>query len=221
MKKLLLATVFSTLLAANSQVVQAEIILAVSEQAAPAIREQAAQLAGRFGSETGTSVVVRPLADNATVELWLNRLATADLALLEESYVTEHPGRFIVIGTTGKGGVLVGRQGIGGDLPQKAARLVKVGDRLPPASHGLTGVQTAVPIATRHPPATAGNRPAISKSLNEDRYFVTYVYQDKVGRDPEPERLEYWTNQLRSGALSKQQLLDRACRPERPGCNFR
>lgn len=197
--------------------VQAAVTLAVSQQSGPAVQGRAGQLAGRLGSKLGTTVTVRALADSAQVEEWLNRLATADLALLESAYVASRPGRFIVLGDAGHGTTLVGRQGIGGDLPQTAARLLGDVARLP--APPPPGERRAA--AAQVPPTAGKVSFSPSKSVNEDRYFVTYVYQEKLGRNPDPERLEFWTGQLQSGALGKRELFDKACRPEQQGCNFR
>ena len=53
--------------------------------------------------------------------------------------------------------------------------------------------------------------PSSSKSTEEDRYFVSYVYREKFGREPEPDRLDYWVMQLQSGTLSKQQFQQQIC----------
>lgn len=193
----------------------AAVKMAVSQSSGAAVTERARQLARQLGSETGTPVEVVELPDAGQVEAWLNRYATAELALVESSFLSGKAGQFVTIGPVGGGLVLIGRQGISGDLPQRAGRIIEgKGER--PVVRAAT-VQAGVPpkpVEQAAPvvrPATAEVDFGKSKSESEDRYFVTYVYREKFGRDPEPERLVYWTRQLRSGVLSKQQLFEQIC----------
>lgn len=200
---------------------RAAVTMAVSGQAGAPVQERAAQLARQLGGELGTTVKVVTLADDAQVEAWLNRYATADLALVESAAVSRKPGQFVVIGPAGRDLTLIGRQGIGGDLPQKLAGIL---------NKGVDPVRTPAVVPTAAPPAVAaGGRvpapaPAVftsAKSAGEDRYFVGYVYREKLGIEPELERLDYWTRQLQDGTLSRQQLYEMACRPGSEGCRFR
>lgn len=193
----------------------ATVILAVSRQSGEAVQERAAQLARQLGAELGTAVSVAVLADAAQVEAWLNRYATAELALVESAYLGARPGQFVNIAPVGRELVLIGRQGVGGDLPQRIAAILGGGRERPAATVAAASPEiVSRPAAPSPSAAVTGAREAqysSSKSADEDRHFVTYVYQEKFARYPEPERLEYWTGQLRSGALSKQQLFEELC----------
>jgi hypothetical protein len=211
------ALLFSTLASAN-----AAVTLAVSQQSGASVQERASQLAKQLGKELGTAVNVVVLPDAAQVEEWLNRYATAELALVEASYVAGKPGQFVTIGPVDRDLTLIGRQGIGGDLPQRIAGVLGRGGKLP----AMTTAKPAIAApAARTAPQQATTPRAMefgqSKSASEDRYFVGYVYREKLGIEPELERLDYWTEQLQSGALSKRQLFDMACRPDAKDCNFR
>ena len=81
--------------------VHAAVNLAVSKQSGPAVLEQASQLARQLGNGLGTAVNVVELPDAGEVEAWLNRYATAELALVESGYVSGKPGQFVVIGPVG------------------------------------------------------------------------------------------------------------------------
>lgn len=192
--------------------IHAAVNLAVSKQSGPAVLEQASQLARQLGSGLGTSVDVVELADAGEVESWLNRYATAELALVENAYAAGKPGQFIVIGPVGRELTLIGRQGIAGNLPQRLATVLTGGSARQAESivkPAATSERVAkVPLKA---PSTAVN-PGPSKSAEEDRYFVTYVYREKFGGDPDPERLAYWTAQLQSGVLTKQQFQQQLCR---------
>lgn len=210
------ALLFSTLVSAH-----AAVTMAVSQQSGASVQERASQLAKQLGKELGTTVNVVVLPDAAQVEDWLNRYATAELALVETSYIAGKPGQFVTIGPVDRDLTLIGRQGIGGDLPQRIAGVLGRGGKLPAMSTAKPA--SAAPAARTAPQATAP--PAMefgqSKSASEDRYFVGYVYREKLGIEPELERLDYWTEQLQSGALSKRQLFDMACRPDTKDCNFK
>ena len=197
----------------------AAVTLAVSQQSGPAAREQASLLAGKIGSVLKAPVKVVELPDHGQVEAWLNRFATADLALFETSHVAGKPGQFVTIGPAGEGLTLVGRQGIAGDLPRNIAAILGGGEAV---RVDRVTTRTTAPTATR-PLAVANASVSFSpsKSIEEDRYFVTYVYREKLNRRPEPDRLDYWAGQLHSGALTRQQLFDRACSPEETGCSFK
>lgn len=200
-----------------TSVAHGAVTLAVSEGSGAPVHDRARQFAGQAGNRLGVPVEVVVLADAAEVEAWLNRYATAELAVVENAFVAGRPGRFVTIGPLGDGLTVIGRQGIAGDLPQRLAGLLD----------GSAGPVPSPPPRVVPPPATppaapvrtgaeAGTIPRLgasaSKSANEDRYYVTYVYREKFGRDPEPERLEYWTRQLRSGVISKQQFFEQLCR---------
>jgi len=210
------ALLFSTLVSAH-----AAVTMAVSQQSGASVQERAGQLAKQLGKELGTTVNVVVLPDAAQVEDWLNRYATAELALVETSYIAGKPGQFVTIGPVDRDLTLIGRQGIGGDLPQRIAGVLGKGGKLPAMTAAKPA--SAAPAARTAPRATPP--PAMefgqSKSASEDRYFVGYVYREKLGIEPELERLDYWTEQLQSGALNKRQLFDMACRPETKDCNFR
>ena len=120
----------------------AAVTLAVSQQSGPAAREQASLLAGKIGSVLKAPVKVVELPDHGQVEAWLNRFATADLALFETSHVAGKPGQFVTIGPAGEGLTLVGRQGIAGDLPRNIAAILGGGIyvRKGSASGGLSGL---------------------------------------------------------------------------------
>lgn len=203
------------------------ITMAVNQQSGKSVQDRAEQLARLLGSELGTVVNVVSLPDAVQVEAWLNRYATAELALVESGYVSGKPGQFVVIGSAGQGLTLIGRQGISGDLPQKIAGILDRGGVAapvpPPKSAAVATVQPP-PVEPR-PAARTVLAPAMaftpSKSAEEDRYFVGYVYRKKLGIEPELVRLDYWTQQLQSGALTKQQLFEMACHPETVGCDFR
>lgn len=189
----------------------AAVTLAVSQQSGTAVRERADQLASQIGSGLGTTVNVVVLPDAAQVEAWLNRYATAELALIEASHVAGKPGQFVVIGPVGRDLTLIGRQGISGDLPQRIAGVLTGEGGRPVAINVKTpSVQAkAAEQAQRSPAADVDYSP--SKSASEDRYFVTYVYREKFGTEPGPERLEYWTGQLQSGVLTKKQFSEQLC----------
>lgn len=203
------------------------ITMAVNQQSGNAVQEQAGQLARQLGSELGTPINVVSLPDAVQVEAWLNRYATAELALVESGYVAGKPGQFVVIGTVGQGLTLIGRQGIAGDLPQRIAGVLDRGGvaaPMPESKPAAAATAQPLPVAPR-PAARTVSAPAMtftpSKSAEEDRYFVGYVYRQKLGIEPELVRLDYWTQQLQSGVLSKQQLFDMACKPGSEGCSFK
>lgn len=198
----------------------AAINLAVSQQSGKAVQERAGQLADQLSRTLGTPVKVVALADAGEVAAWLNRYATAELALVEAAYAAGRPGQFVVIGPVGRDLVLVGRQGIGGDLPRKAAGAIGGGMERPAASSAPMSAPVTAPVAAAAPALTPAAPAAAavptdsfsaSKSASEDRYFVIQTYREKFGRDPEPERLEYWTEQLQNGALSKRQFSEQVC----------
>lgn len=199
----------------------AEVNLAVSQQDGATAREAAERIAARIGGGAGEPVEVVVLADNDQIETWLNRYATAELALVKAGYLTSRTGRFLVIGPVDADLVLIGRQGIGGDLPRRAATAVGGGGERPAAvsTAAAAGSGPSAASAAIAPASAPVSAPApapvesysSSKSSSEDRYFVIQVYRDKFGRDPEPERLEYWAQQLQSGALSKRQFADQLC----------
>lgn len=203
------------------------ITMAVNQQSGKSVQDRAEQLSRQLGRELGMAINVVSLPDAVQVEAWLNRYATAELALVEAGYVAGKPGQFVVIGSAGQGLMLIGRQGIGGDLPQKIADVLDGGGEGAPVSApkpAVAGPARPVPDEPRSAarsaaPPTMAFSP--SKSAAEDRYFVGYVYRQKLGIEPELVRLDYWTQQLQSGALSKQQLFDMACKPGSIGCNFK
>lgn len=195
----------------------AAVNLAVSQQGGANVREAAGRVAGQLSRELGTVISVVELADNAELESWLNRFATAELAVVESAYVAGKPGQFVMIGPVGRDLMLVGRQGISGDLPQRAATVLGTGATQPAIREAAAPARPAPRIAEPQPERTgvvaAPVAPAnSSKSSSEDRYFVIHTYREKFGRDPEPDRLDYWTQQLQSGVLSKQQFYEQICR---------
>lgn len=203
------------------------ITMAVNQQSGKSVQDRAEQLVRQLGSELGTAINVVSLPDAVQVEDWLNRYATAELALVESGYVAGKPGQFVVIGSIGRELTLIGRQGIAGDLPQRIAGVLERGGVAAPVPAPKPVAAETVqplPVAPR-PAARTLPAPAMaftpSKSAEEDRYFVGYVYRQKLGIEPELVRLDYWTQQLQSGVLSKQQLFDMACKPGSEGCSFK
>ena len=197
----------------------AEVSLAVSQQDGATAREAAERIATRLGG-AGEAVRVVVLAGNDQVEAWLNRFATAELAVVKAGYLSSRPGQFLVIGHVAADLVLIGRQGIGGDLPQRAATAISGGGERPAtvSKAAAAGVSpaSAPPAATAPAPVSIpvpgpAESYSSSKSSSEDRYFVIQVYREKFARDPEPERLEYWTRQLQSGVLGKRQFSEQIC----------
>jgi hypothetical protein len=118
----------------------------------------------------------------------------------------------VVIGAVGRDLTLIGRQGIGGDLPQRIAAVLEGRGGRP-----VSAVTTPLPANSVQNAEQTGRTLAApkdvspSKSINEDRYFVIYVYREKFASEPSPERLEYWTQVLRNGVLTKQQLYEQIC----------
>lgn len=206
-------------LLAQAVVADAAINLAVSQHSGTAAAKQAEQLARRIGDRLATPVNVVVLADAAQVEAWLNRFAAAELALVESDFVSARAGRFLVVGPAGGNLLLVGRQGISGELPQQLAPLLAAKPSAPaPAGKPRPASGGKRPDG---PPATAAPAFSPSKSVEEDRYFVGYVYREKLHLTPAKDRVDYWTAQLQEGKVTKQQLYDMACRPEEKGCSFR
>jgi len=200
----------------------AAVNLAVSQQSGAVVQERAGQLARQLASKLGTVINVVVLPDAVQVEAWLNRYATAELALVENAFVAGKPGQFVVIGPGGDNLTLIGRQGIAGDLPQRiAVALEGTGGRSVPAASSLATVERAKVVAPPQPPPIAARKPSSSKTVSEDQYFVIYVYRERLNRQPDPEHLEYWTQQLQSGAVTKQQLLEVACDLEKKSCNIK
>ena len=80
---------------------------------------QADSLASLLAEKLQEEVVVKTLADSATLIDWLDRFAMLDLALLSTTEVKANPGRFLQLGPLGQGNGfnLVARQGVAGDLP--------------------------------------------------------------------------------------------------------
>lgn len=189
----------------------AAVTLAVSQQSGAAVRERADQLARQIGGGLGTTVNVVVLPDAAQVDAWLNRYATAELALIETSYVAGKPGQFVVIGPVDRDLTLIGRQGVSGDLPQRIAGvLAGTGGKSAAVNVKVPSAQAKAAEQTQRSPA-ADVGYSSSKSVSEDRYFVIYVYREKFGTEPTQERLEYWTGQLQSGVLSKKQFSEQLC----------
>ena len=48
---------------------------------------------------------------------------------------------------------------------------------------------------------------------------MIHVYREKFGTDPELERLNYWTQLLGSGVLTKQQFYEQVCHQGAALCN--
>jgi hypothetical protein len=90
-----------------------------------------------------------------------------------------------------------------------------------PAAGSLARVEQAKVVAPPQQPPPAARKPSSSKSVSEDQYFVIYVYRERLNRQPDPEHLAYWTQQLQSGAVTKQQLFEVACDLEKKSCNFK
>ncbi|MCM2263571.1 MAG: DUF4214 domain-containing protein [Desulfuromonadales bacterium] len=197
----------------------AAVTMAVSQQSGTTVRERADQLATQLGRGLGTTVNVVVLPDAAEVEAWLNRYATAELALVEAGYAAGKPGQFVVIGPVGEL-TLIGRQGISGDLPQRIAEVLAGGGGRQPAGKAPAASPA---VGTERPRETSATvvRYSASKSVEEDRYFVIQVYREKLHREPDPEGLEYWVKQLQSGAMTKRQLFDTICDPGTKGCGFK
>ncbi len=88
---------------------------------------QAVSLASLLAERLHEEVVVKELADSATLVNWLDRFAMVDLALLSTKEVKANPGRFLQIEPFDKRGkfTLVARQGVAGDLPQRINSLVR------------------------------------------------------------------------------------------------
>lgn len=204
--------------------VHAAITLAVSQQSGATVQERAGQLAGQIGRELGTRVEVVALADASQVDLWLNRYATAEMALVETSHTAGKPGQFVIIGPVGRDLVLIGRQGISGDLPLRISGLLGgEGGR----SVSPTAGDVPRPPAAQRTPARAAQAPVaatdsgVVKSIEEDRFFVRYIYRERLNRDPDADHLEFWTEQLQSGAVTKQQLYEMTCDLEKKSCGIR
>ncbi len=87
---------------------------------------QANSLASLLAEELHEEVVVKELADSATLINWLDRFAMLDLALLSTKEVKAGSGRLLQIGPFGGQGKLslVAHQGITGDLLQRIATIV-------------------------------------------------------------------------------------------------
>jgi len=206
------------LLLATISTANAAVNLAVSQQSGANVREQADQLARQIGSGLGTTVNVVVLPDAAQVEAWLNRYATAELALVEASYAAGKPGQFVVIGPVGRDLTLIGRQGISGDLPQRIAGVLAGGSgRSTAVGSKVPAIAAKVVEQPRKAPAAVESF-SPSKSTDEDRYFVSYVYRERLNRSPDAEHLEFWVQQLQSGAVTKQQLFEMACDLEKKSC---
>jgi hypothetical protein len=199
----------------------AAITMAVDQQSPAALKERASQLAKQIGSQLGTGVDVIVLPDNAQLEAWLNRYATAELAVVEASFLASRPGQFVTIGPVGRDFVLIGRQGIGGELPQRLAAMLGAGGERPV----MTGEGAKPPAGQIRAATKPATEPEMqygpSKSVNEDRYFVSYVYRERLNRTPDAEHLEYWTEQLQKGAVTKPQLFESACDLENKKCGDR
>lgn len=199
----------------------AAVVMAVNQQSGAALKERAGQLARQIGNELGVSVDVLVLPDAIQLEAWLNRYATAELAVVESSFLASRPGQFVTVGPVGRDLVLIGRQGIGGELPQRlSAMLGGRGERpiIPVKSAKSAAGQ---PPAAAMPVAEPERQYGSSKSVNEDRYFVSYVYRERLNRSPDAEHLEYWTEQLQTGAVTKSQLFETTCDLEKKSCGNR
>jgi hypothetical protein len=88
---------------------------------------QAKSLASLLAEKLQEDIVVKELSDSATLLSWLDQFAMLDLALLPTPEVKANLGRFLLVGQLDEQDKLslVCRQGIVGDLPQRAGRIVR------------------------------------------------------------------------------------------------
>ena len=94
---------------------------------------QARRLAADLAKMLGDEVEVRLFADQPQLGQWLNQFAMIDLGLMDSVFLAEHPGEFLVLGSTDRDGRLcvVARQGATGDMPQKIATMLRRGGSAP------------------------------------------------------------------------------------------
>lgn len=90
--------------------------------------DQAHSLVSLLAEKLQEEIIVKELSDSATLINWLDHLAALDLALLSAKDVKSYRGRFLLVGQLdelGKLNLVAARQGIIGDLPQRAARIIR------------------------------------------------------------------------------------------------
>jgi hypothetical protein len=120
---------------------------------------QANALAERLTEKLQEEVVVKELADTATLINWIDRFAMLDLALLSSRDVEANPGRFLSVGKMHPESdlLLVSRQGINGDWLQQAAEILRT-STLPTekvektVAQGKVSLQEDVPTPGREKP---------------------------------------------------------------------
>ena len=88
---------------------------------------QANELAELLTENLQEEVVVKELADSATLINWIDRFAMLDLALLSSKDVEANPGRFLSVGKMHPESdlLLVSRQGIDGEWLQRVAEVLR------------------------------------------------------------------------------------------------
>lgn len=120
---------------------------------------QARRLAADLAKTLGDEVEVRLFADQQQLGQWLNQFAMIDLGLMDSAFLAEHPGKFLVLGPSGRDGRLfvVARQGATGDLPQKMATALR---RSGSAPLPTPPPQVETSISTPMPPAPGSDFPA-------------------------------------------------------------
>ena len=103
------------------------VLIGTGEASGEITSDQARSLASQLAEKLQEEVVVKELSDSAILIDWLDRFAMLDLALLSAKDIESNRGRFLLIGQVDEQGKfnLVSRQGVSGDLPQRAGRVVR------------------------------------------------------------------------------------------------
>ena len=135
--------------------------------------DQAKALASLLAEKLEEDILVKELADSATLVNWLDQFAMLDLALLSAEQVKAHPGRFLLIGPFGAQGELnlVCRQGIPGDLPERAARAVR--------ESGFVPWRSPDAVAPSPPPALEPALPELAPEPPSIEKMIIQAYFSK------------------------------------------
>jgi hypothetical protein len=151
---------------------------------------QANSLAILLAEKLHEDVVVKELADSATLINWLDRFAMLDLALLSTKDVKANPGRFLQVGPFGAQDKfnLVARQGVDGDLPQRIATIVSESDFAPWRT--VEAIVTPAQQAAEEIPSPAEPEPVPVDEVTADEVELQHVPPSSPGRRwvPQEER---------------------------------
>lgn len=92
-----------------------------------AAERQARDLAAGLAEALGDDVSVRLFDDQQQLGQWLNQFAMIDLAVMDRDFLERHAGEFLVLGPADGSSrlLVVARQGVPGDLPQRVARVLQ------------------------------------------------------------------------------------------------